>query len=563
MSDVTPHNLQWPHTKNALTTFYYFLKHRKKKFKKDNKELQDIFLQTPVFATEKLDGTNVGKDDAGQIYGRRLLIADDKTDYQQTSLEPVRTINISRVKTVFCEIAKIDQDEIQKFIVYGELICNKLYDYAERKILGKWKVFGAILVTKNSKEIVKQLSIECFAVKMTGEKNQNILVLPNTTFFKILQSCGLETVDIKGDQKSIFDIVTENKKNIMEGRLEGIIFTLNSPKYGSDIVIKWKGPKDSQPSAVKDIIEANTIIESENINGDLKILFGYLKEVAEANLQEINESNVKADELKGTKNKSSKQFSVNFDKKQIVDAIYNSMKKFDDIETYKENEKTLNKYIILLTDEVKKHYVQDIDTDIEDESQVIEPIINFINFTVKAIVMKKAANTPKKELPIHIPNRWGNYSNIGNPIPGTRFIAFKVPLSKHKEWNLGELKKSVPELKSIIDLTNTCKYYQAEECEELGLQYRKIFIPGHAVPDDKYVQEFFDVVSDTVGGGLIGVHCTHGLNRTGYMICRYMIDVLGVVPEDAIAAFDDARGHKQERKNYLDSLRNQIQEDKK
>ena len=58
---------------------------------------------------------------------------------------------------MFCEIAKIDQDEIQKFIVYGELICNKVYDYVERNIFGKWKVFGAILVTKNSKEIVKQL----------------------------------------------------------------------------------------------------------------------------------------------------------------------------------------------------------------------------------------------------------------------------------------------------------------------------------------------------------------------------------------------------------------------
>lgn len=25
---------------------------------------------------------------------------------------------------------------------------------------------------------------------------------------------------------------------------------------------------------------------------------------------------------------------------------------------------------------------------------------------------------------------------------------------------------------------------------------------------------------------LIGVHCTHGVNRTGYMICRYMIERL-------------------------------------
>lgn len=28
-------------------------------------------------------------------------------------------------------------------------------------------------------------------------------------------------------------------------------------------------------------------------------------------------------------------------------------------------------------------------------------------------------------------------------------------------------------------------------------------------------------------GHLIGVHCTHGLNRTGYLICRYLIDRMG------------------------------------
>ncbi|XP_061655167.1 uncharacterized protein LOC133489907 isoform X6 [Phyllopteryx taeniolatus] len=33
---------------------------------------------------------------------------------------------------------------------------------------------------------------------------------------------------------------------------------------------------------------------------------------------------------------------------------------------------------------------------------------------------------------------------------------------------------------------------------------------------------------------LIGVHCTHGLNRTGYMICRYLIDVDGMDPAEAI-----------------------------
>ena len=33
---------------------------------------------------------------------------------------------------------------------------------------------------------------------------------------------------------------------------------------------------------------------------------------------------------------------------------------------------------------------------------------------------------------------------------------------------------------------------------------------------------------------LIGVHCTHGLNRTGYMVCRYLIQKLKWDPQKAI-----------------------------
>ena len=53
----------------------------------------------------------------------------------------------------------------------------------------------------------------------------------------------------------------------------------------------------------------------------------------------------------------------------------------------------------------------------------------------------------------------------------------------------------------------------------------------------------------------IGVHCTHGINRTGYLVCRYMIQRLGWIPEEAIAAFGAARGHPIERANYLADLK--------
>ena len=40
--------------------------------------------------------------------------------------------------------------------------------------------------------------------------------------------------------------------------------------------------------------------------------------------------------------------------------------------------------------------------------------------------------------------------------------------------------------------------------------------------------------SQSLPDSLIGVHCPHGLNRTGYMICRYLIQKLKWEPKKAI-----------------------------
>ena len=37
-----------------------------------------------------------------------------------------------------------------------------------------------------------------------------------------------------------------------------------------------------------------------------------------------------------------------------------------------------------------------------------------------------------------------------------------------------------------------------------------------------------------ISDALIGVHCTHGVNRTGYLICRYLIEKLDWDPQKAI-----------------------------
>uniref|UniRef100_A0A8D1EQV7 RNA/RNP complex-1-interacting phosphatase n=1 Tax=Sus scrofa TaxID=9823 RepID=A0A8D1EQV7_PIG len=110
----------------------------------------------------------------------------------------------------------------------------------------------------------------------------------------------------------------------------------------------------------------------------------------------------------------------------------------------------------------------------------------------------------------------------------------------------------------IIDLTYTRRYYKPEDLPET-IRYLKIYTVGHHVPDDKTIFKFKCAVDGFLkenkdNDRLIGVHCTHGLNRTGYLICRYLIDVEGMKPDDAIELFNRSRGHCIERQNYIEDL---------
>uniref|UniRef100_A0A2D4PMP4 RNA/RNP complex-1-interacting phosphatase n=1 Tax=Micrurus surinamensis TaxID=129470 RepID=A0A2D4PMP4_MICSU len=154
---------------------------------------------------------------------------------------------------------------------------------------------------------------------------------------------------------------------------------------------------------------------------------------------------------------------------------------------------------------------------------------------------------------------------LGKRMSGTRFIAFKVPLKKSFEWRLApderfspldlitQVKEQKEELGLIIDLTYTTRYYEPMELPDT-LQYCKILTIGHEVPNHTIVSKFKSAVKKFLrenqhNDKLIGVHCTHGLNRTGYLVCRYLIDVEGMDPNRAIELFNRCRGHPIERKH--------------
>ncbi|CAK1555397.1 unnamed protein product [Leptosia nina] len=162
-----------------------------------------------------------------------------------------------------------------------------------------------------------------------------------------------------------------------------------------------------------------------------------------------------------------------------------------------------------------------------------------------------------------IPDRWIPYKAFGKVIEGTRIICFKVPLRhivqvnnpaiKHI-WDIDTLLKKFPKLKAVVDLTNTSRYYDPKELKSAGVLHKKILLPGRIIPPERKVMEFMNTVDELLendDGSLIGVHCTHGLNRTGYMVCRYLRDRLLVPPTVAIERFEKARGYKIERENYI------------
>ncbi|KAM7344196.1 uncharacterized protein ACRADG_011018 [Cochliomyia hominivorax] len=166
-----------------------------------------------------------------------------------------------------------------------------------------------------------------------------------------------------------------------------------------------------------------------------------------------------------------------------------------------------------------------------------------------------------------IPYRWKDYKPVGKKIEGTRFIAFKVPLKEHIARNVESamrldgniLLKTVPNLGLIIDLTNTKRYYDPDIFEKAGVEYKKLMLPGHVTPSEYQVHKFIEIVKDFVernpdNDKLIGVHCTHGVNRTGYLICNYMISQMTIEPNEALNRFANSRGHRIERNYYIDAL---------
>ncbi|KAL8509189.1 hypothetical protein ACS0TY_016394 [Phlomoides rotata] len=147
-------------------------------------------------------------------------------------------------------------------------------------------------------------------------------------------------------------------------------------------------------------------------------------------------------------------------------------------------------------------------------------------------------------------------------IPGKRY-SFKQVIRK-----LGNSGKKM--LGLVIDLTNSTRYYNFNDLrkEGGGIKHVKIACKGRdSVPDNEAVNKFVYEVLQFLARQkhpkkFVFVHCTHGHNRTGFMIVHFLMRTQPTSVTQAIKTFADARPPGIYKPDYIDALYNFYHEKK-
>lgn len=201
----------------------------------------------------------------------------------------------------------------------------------------------------------------------------------------------------------------------------------------------------------------------------------------------------------------------------------------------------------------------------------VSKVLLFISDLPCLDVVPTSLNAPDMSRdPLALPDRWLHCPKIGGLVAEV-FVPFKTPLDArfnvnipgdglHWEpkdvFSLSKARKL--EIGAIVDLTNSKRYYNPDEFARNSIIVRKIACRGHGeTPDEAATKDFVEFCSMFRGKNphkRIGVHCTHGFNRTGFLICAYLVEQENWDVRAAIGVFTKARKPGIYKQDYIDEL---------
>ena len=112
-------------------------------------------------------------------------------------------------------------------------------------------------------------------------------------------------------------------------------------------------------------------------------------------------------------------------------------------------------------------------------------------------------------------------------------------VSSEDRWTPEDLMRTL-DVTAVLDLTNTDKYYQAPA----NLEREQVRIEGgERSPNDDEMRRAHEHMERFIEQhGKFAVHCTHGINRTGFILCSFAILRRSATLEEALGAFEACRG---------------------
>ncbi|GMF65335.1 unnamed protein product [[Candida] boidinii] len=114
-----------------------------------------------------------------------------------------------------------------------------------------------------------------------------------------------------------------------------------------------------------------------------------------------------------------------------------------------------------------------------------------------------------------------------------------------------------PEIKYIVDIGSNLPSYDPENFQRI--KYIKFSTVSKIIPDNITIRKFISLISELQNGLIkdkefIVVHCHYGFNRTGFLICSYLIEKLGWSVSDAIESFKLAKEPGIKHPHFIDGL---------
>lgn len=169
-----------------------------------------------------------------------------------------------------------------------------------------------------------------------------------------------------------------------------------------------------------------------------------------------------------------------------------------------------------------------------------------------------------------IPPRWLHCPRKAIKLIQNKFLAFKTPLSSAFDSQVPEecrfnldmlfasLKSQKLKLGLWIDLTNTSRFYDKKSLEAYGCKYLKLQCRGHGeTPSEEQTRTFVQVCKNFISYNpleIIGIHCTHGFNRTGFLIISYLVENDGTSVDAGLVEFAAARPPGIYKADYIQEL---------